>query len=201
MKLEVRNLRFSYGKETVLKDVAFGPKNKGVAEEEARELSIKALDLVGLDPERFGEMSPFDLSGGEKRRVALAGILAMQPKYLALDEPMAGLDPRGRAETLELLEKLRLETGCAIIMVSHSMDDVARCAERAAVLDHGALRMVDTTERVFSDSKMLEELGLALPKATEIADKLREAGVPLRRGIVTMDALAEAVKEVADNEQ
>ena len=179
--------------ETVARDVAFGPKNLGLSEEEARARALEALTLVGLDPARFAEKSPFDLSGGEKRRAALAGILAMRPKYLALDEPMAGLDPRGRRQVLALLRQLRQETGCTIIMVSHSMDDVARYAERIAVLDHGRLAMLGTPAAVFSEMETLRDMGLSVPQATTLAALLRARGFALPAGIVRMDQLRDAL--------
>ena len=179
--------------ETVARDVAFGPKNLGLSEEEARARALQALTLVGLDPARFAEKSPFDLSGGEKRRAALAGILAMRPKYLALDEPMAGLDPRGRRQVLALLRQLRQETGCTIIMVSHSMDDVARYAERIAVLDHGRLAMLGTPAAVFSEMETLRDMGLSVPQATTLAALLRARGLALPAGIVRMDQLRDAL--------
>ena len=179
--------------ETVARDVAFGPKNLGLSEEEARARALEALTLVGLDPARFAEKSPFDLSGGEKRRAALAGILAMRPKYLALDEPMAGLDPRGRRQVLALLQQLRQETGCTIIMVSHSMDDVARYAERIAVLDHGRLAMLGTPAAVFSEMETLRDMGLSVPQATTLAALLRARGFALPAGIVRMDQLRDAL--------
>ena len=175
------------------RDVAFGPKNLGLSEEEARARALEALTLVGLDPARFAEKSPFDLSGGEKRRAALAGILAMRPKYLALDEPMAGLDPRGRRQVLALLQQLRQETGCTIIMVSHSMDDVARYAERIAVLDHGRLAMLGTPAAVFSEMETLRDMGLSVPQATTLAALLRARGLALPAGIVRMDQLRDAL--------
>ena len=165
--------------ETVEKDVAFGPKNLGLSEEEALVRAHEALALVGLPPERFAAKSPFDLSGGEKRRAALAGILAMRPKYLALDEPMAGLDPRGRRAILALLERLRGETGCAIIMVSHSMDDVARHAGRVAVLEKGRLVMLGTAAEVFARAKELAGMGLAVPQAARLGLLLGARGLPV----------------------
>ena len=183
--------------ETVAEDVAFGPKNLGLSPEEARQRAVETLALVGLDPERFSEQSPFDLSGGEKRRTALAGILAMRPKYLALDEPMAGLDPRGRRQILSLLDTLRRETGCTIIMVSHSMDDVARYATRLAVLNRGRLVMLGTPGEVFSRAEELEAMGLSVPQATSLARMLRERGIDLPAGIVRMDELRDALLERA----
>ncbi|HWR22009.1 MAG TPA: energy-coupling factor transporter ATPase [Feifaniaceae bacterium] len=168
--------------ETVFSDIAFGPKNLHVPEAEIRERVEEAMLLVGLAPDLFAEKSPFDLSGGEKRRAALAGILAMRPRYLLLDEPMAGLDPKGRQSVIDLLQALREKTGCAIVMVSHSMDDVARNAEKIAVLNHGALVMLDTPKNVFAEPEKLIDLGLDIPQAAQLALKLRERGVQAPAG-------------------
>ena len=175
--------------ETVARDVAFGPKNMGLAEDEIATRVTEALRLVGLNPDEFAEKSPFELSGGEKRRAALAGILAMRPKYLVLDEPMAGLDPRGRHEILSLIESLRREFGTGIVMVSHSMDDVAMYADRIAVLDRGSLFMVGTPEDVFSHSEVLLAMGLNLPQATQLVRALRARGVEIERDYYRMDEL------------
>ena len=177
--------------ETVEKDVAFGPKNMGLEEAEIATRVTEALHLVGLNPSEFAEKSPFELSGGEKRRAALAGILAMRPKYLVLDEPMAGLDPRGRREILALIESLRSEFGTGIVMVSHSMDDVAMYADRIAVLDKGALYMIDTPQKVFSHSTELLEMGLNLPQATQLVRALRDRGIAIERDYFRMDELAQ----------
>ena len=175
--------------ETVARDVAFGPKNMGLGEDEIATRVNEALRLVGLDPESFSEKSPFELSGGEKRRAALAGILAMRPKYLVLDEPMAGLDPRGRREILSLVESLRRDFGTSIVMVSHSMDDVAMYADRIAVLDQGSLFMVGTPEEVFSHSADLLEMGLNLPQATQLVRALRARGIAIEQDYYRMDEL------------
>ena len=175
--------------ETVARDVAFGPKNMGLAEDEIAIRVTEALRLVGLSPDEFAEKSPFELSGGEKRRAALAGILAMRPKYLVLDEPMAGLDPRGRHEILSLIESLRREFGTGIVMVSHSMDDVAMYADRIAVLDRGSLFMVGSPEDVFSHSEELLTMGLNLPQATQLVRALRTRGVEIERDYYRMDEL------------
>ena len=175
--------------ETVARDVAFGPKNMGLDETEIASRVNEALNLVGLDPASFSEKSPFELSGGEKRRAALAGILAMRPKYLVLDEPMAGLDPRGRREILTLVESLRRDFGTSIVMVSHSMDDVAMYADRIAVLDQGSLFMVDTPEEVFSHSAELIEMGLNLPQATQLVRALRARGIAIQEDYYRMDKL------------
>jgi energy-coupling factor transport system ATP-binding protein len=177
--------------ETVERDVGFGPKNMGLEEAEIATRVAEALTLVGLDPTEFSVKSPFELSGGEKRRAALAGILAMRPKYLVLDEPMAGLDPRGRREILALIESLRRDFGTSIVMVSHSMDDVAMFADRIAVLDQGALFMVDSPEQVFSHSAELLEMGLNLPQATQLVRALRARGIEITRDFFRMDELAQ----------
>ena len=179
--------------ETVLKDVMFGPKNMGLAEEECRERATAALEQVGLDPKHFSDLSPFDLSGGEKRRAALAGVLAMRPKYLALDEPMAGLDPRGRREIMALLDHFRKNLGCTVIMVSHSMDDIARYAERVVVLDHGSVAMSGTPREVFSNEKDLEKLSLSVPQAVTLTHMLIRKGMSLPSDIITADELASAL--------
>ena len=177
--------------ETVARDVAFGPRNMGMPEAEIETHVNEALRLVGLNPDEFAEKSPFELSGGEKRRAALAGILAMRPKFLVLDEPMAGLDPRGRHEILALIESLRRDFGTGIVMVSHSMDDVAMFADRIAVLDQGSLFMVDTPEAVFSHSAELLEMGLNLPQATQLVRALRTRGVEIECDYFRMDELAQ----------
>ncbi len=177
--------------ETVARDVAFGPKNMGLDEAEIATRVSEAMQLVGLNPSEFAEKSPFELSGGEKRRAALAGILAMRPKYLVLDEPMAGLDPRGRREILALIESLRRDSGTGIVMVSHSMDDVAMYADRIAVLDQGSLFLVDSPETVFSHSAELLEMGLNLPQATQLVRALRARGISMEHDYFRMDELAQ----------
>ncbi len=177
--------------ETVERDIAFGPKNMGLDEAEIATRVSEAMQLVGLNPSEFAEKSPFELSGGEKRRAALAGILAMRPKYLVLDEPMAGLDPRGRREILALIESLRRDFGTGIVMVSHSMDDVAMYADRIAVLDQGSLFLVDSPETVFSHSAELLEMGLNLPQATQLVRALRARGIAMEHDYFRMDELAQ----------
>lgn len=177
--------------ETVERDVAFGPKNIGLPEAEIATRVDDALRLVGLNPSEFAELSPFELSGGEKRRAALAGILAMRPKFLVLDEPMAGLDPRGRREILTLIESLRSDFHTGIVMVSHSMDDVAMYADRIAVLDQGKLSMLGTPEEVFRRGEELLKMGLNLPQATQLVRALRARGVALKHDYFRMDELAQ----------
>lgn len=163
--------------ETVAKDVAYGPTNMKLGKEEIDARVHEAMELMGLDYDKFAEKSPFELSGGEKRRAALAGIIAMKPEYLVLDEPMAGLDPAGRKAILETLDEIRRDTGCAVIMVSHSMEDVARHSRRIAVMNDGAIVATGTPEEVFGGSLPLEELGLDLPEVSHLGLLLREKGI------------------------
>lgn len=179
--------------ESVARDVAFGVKNMGVAEAEAMERADEAMALVGLDPARFRDKSPFELSGGEKRRAALAGIIAMKPKYLVLDEPMAGLDPLGRKAILDTIDSLRQSLGCAVVMVSHSMDDMADRAQRVAVLNEGRLLMVDTAEAVFSKSELLISVGLDVPQISRLGIELRRRGIAIPEGIYEKAKMAEAL--------
>lgn len=179
--------------ETVLKDIAYGPINMGLDTKAAYDVARDAMCKVGLSPKEFEEKSPFELSGGEKRRTAIAGIIAMKPKYLVLDEPMAGLDPRGRKEILELLKSLRKEMGCAVIMVSHSMDDIAAFADHVAVLNKGRLEKHGSVEEVFSDMETLKNMGLDVPQASILADSLRKNGVNIDRSIYTVEQMAEFV--------
>lgn len=175
--------------DTVREDVAFGPRNMKLSEDEIALRVSEAMTMVGLSMEEFAEKSPFELSGGEKRRAALAGILAMQPKYLVLDEPMAGLDPQGRHSILAMLEKLRQDTGCSIIMVSHSMEDVARHADRILVMNHGEVMYLDTPRAVFSHSGELSEMGLSLPAPCRVAALLRSKGFDAPADICTREDL------------
>ncbi|HWS28893.1 MAG TPA: energy-coupling factor transporter ATPase [Clostridia bacterium] len=173
--------------ETVAKDIAYGPKNMGLKEDEVAERVEEAMRLVGLNSDRFANKSPFELSGGEKRRAALAGIIAMNPKYLVLDEPMAGLDPLGRKEILNTIDSLRKSIHCSVVMVSHSMDDVARCADRIAVLSGGELVMVDEAEKVFQKTQMLLDAGLDVPQVSRLALLMNKRGVEIDEGIYKLD--------------
>ncbi len=180
--------------ETVYKDVAFGPVNMGLSEAEVKERVMDALSIVGLDADRFCDKSPFELSGGEKRRVALAGIIAMHPKYLVLDEPMAGLDPAGRNAILNTLLELQRANNTCIIMVSHSMDDIARVATRVAIFNKGTLRTVGAPAEVFSDAGDIEKLGLELPHAAQLAQALRKRGVNVPNEIYRPEELLDFLK-------
>ena len=177
--------------DTVREDVAFGPKNMKLGEDEIALRVSEAMTMVGLSMDKFAEKSPFELSGGEKRRAALAGILAMRPKYLVLDEPMAGLDPQGRQSILAMLEKLRSDTGCSIIMVSHSMEDVARHADRILVMNQGEVKYLDTPKAVFSHSDELSEMGLSLPAPCRVAALLRKMGMDAPLDVCTREDLEE----------
>lgn len=183
---------------TVLADVSFGPRNLKLNEDEVNRRAVEAIQLVGLDPCEMAEKSPFELSGGQKRRAALAGIIAMRPKYLVLDEPMAGLDPGGRRDVLDLIAKLRRELGCSVIMVSHSMDDIAKSAERIIVLNNGSVKQIGTPEQVFAHADELSEIGLDVPKPMQLAALLKKKGVAVPDGLYTegsfIDWLEEAVK-------
>lgn len=183
--------------ETVYKDIAFGPTNMGLDAEAVKNAVFEAMERVGLAIDKFCEKSPFDLSGGEKRRAALAGIIAMQPKYLVLDEPMAGLDPMGRAEILGVLESLRREKNTAVIMISHSMDDIMRHATRVAVLERGRLIRLGEPREIFKETKLIREMGLDIPQSAQIAELLRKKGVAVPPEVVAEDELVEFVLAAA----
>ncbi len=176
----------------VLTDVCFGPKNLGLSQEEAEQRAREALRLVGLD-ESFYRQSPFELSGGQKRRVAIAGVLAMEPEVLILDEPTAGLDPRGRDEILDVIKALHDGRGMTIILVSHSMEDVARYAGRLIVMNHGSKVFDGTPKEVFRHYKELETMGLAAPQITYLIHDLREQGVDLDADITTIEEARDAI--------
>ena len=178
--------------ETVREDVGFGPRNLGMSESEVDEAVRGAIALVGLDYDAVAEKSPFDLSGGQKRRVALAGIIAMHPKVLVLDEPMVGLDPRGRREVFDIVKSLHAR-GTTIVMVSHSMEDVAEAAQRIVVLDHGRIIDEGAPEVVFSHATLLHNVGLDVPLPARVAYELGKRGFDVGCEPLTLDALADAV--------
>lgn len=180
--------------ETVAKDIAFGPKNLGLDEAEIDRRVRTAMRRVALDYDQIAERSVFELSGGQMRRVAIAGVLAMEPQTLVLDEPCAGLDPRGREEILGLISDLHRESGATIVMVSHSMDDVAALAERVIVMNHGSVVMDGTPREVFAKGEELRAIGLDVPQAVELAQKLREKGFDIPEGIYRMDEVRAAVE-------
>ncbi len=177
----------------VFSDVCFGPKNLGLSDKEVKLRAYEALKQVGIEDEYFYQ-SPFDLSGGQKRRVAIAGVLAMKPEVLILDEPTAGLDPKGRDEILNLIKKLQTEMGITIILVSHSMEDVAEYVDRIIVMNQGKVMYDDSPREVFSHYKELEEVGLAAPQVTYVMHKLQEKGIPVSEDCIT---ITEAVEEIA----
>lgn len=181
--------------ETVAQDVAFGPHNLGLPQDEVDRRVESSLSRVGLDLSTVGDKSPFELSGGQQRRVAFAGVLAMEPEVLVLDEPMAGLDPAARRDFLELIDRLHRD-GLTVVMVSHSMDDLANCCDRIVVMNEGAVFAEGTPEQVFAHADELKSIGLGVPAAQRMALALAEAGVPLRRGgLYTVESLAD---ELAD---
>ena len=175
--------------ETVAKDIAFGPKNMGLSEKEIDERVRHAMDHVHLSYEKYANLSPFDLSGGQMRRVAIAGVLAMEPSVLVLDEPTAGLDPRGRDRILGMIRDLHKEGKATIIMVSHSMDDVAKLASRMIVMNEGKILCSGTCREIFQKPSLLEEAGLGVPTAVRLNQKLRERGLDLPEDLYTLDEL------------
>lgn len=172
--------------ETVARDIAFGPRNMGLPEEEVQARVREAAVITGLTPAIL-EQSPFLLSGGQKRRVAIAGIMAMRPEILILDEPAAGLDPRGREEILREIAEYRRQTGATIVLVSHSMEDVAQYAESILVMNAGKIFCYDTVSNVFRRSQELQAIGLSVPQITRVCTALRAHGVPLSEDIYTVE--------------
>ena len=198
---KIRDFRFLTGlvfqypeyqifEETVAKDIAFGPRNMGLAEEEVQARVKETAAIVGLSDDIL-EQSPFLLSGGQKRRVAIAGVMAMRPEVLILDEPTAGLDPRGREEILEEIKAYRRQTGATILLVSHSMEDVARHAQQILVMNAGKVFCYGTVENVFRRSQELQAIGLAVPQITRVCNALRAKGIPLTEDIFTVEQAKE----------
>lgn len=176
----------------VISDVCFGPKNQGLSEEESEKNAREALELVGF-PEKYYKQSPFELSGGQKRRVAIAGVLAMKPKVLILDEPTAGLDPKGRDEILDQIAKLHKETGMTVVLVSHSMEDVARHVDRIIVMNKGEKMLDSTPKEVFRHYKELEEVGLAAPQVTYVMHDLKDRGFDVSPDATTIEEAADEI--------
>lgn len=176
----------------VLKDVCFGPKNQGLDQEQAEERARAALAHVGVPEELFGR-SPFELSGGQKKRVAIAGVLAMDPRILILDEPTAGLDPGGRDEILRQIAALHETRGITIVLVSHSMEDIARYVQRIVVMDRGRIAYDDIPKRVFSHYRELEQIGLAAPQITYVMHDLKERGLPVDVGAITVEEARDSI--------
>lgn len=184
--------------ESVAQDIAFGPKNLGLSEAEAAARVSEAMSLVGLPPE-MGEKSPFELSGGQKRRAAVAGVIAMRPEVLVLDEPIAGLDPKGRREMLELIDGYRAKTGATIVLVSHNMDDVAQAADRVIVMSGGEIKKDGTPHEIFKDVAGMQELSLDVPQAALLADLLRSRGMPLSGNLISARELIEELIKHKDS--
>ncbi|WP_315077878.1 energy-coupling factor transporter ATPase [uncultured Clostridium sp.] len=173
--------------ETIAKDIAFGPKNLGLTEEEIKIRVIESMNMVGLDYDTYKDQSPFDLSGGQKRRVAIAGVIAMKPTTLILDEPTAGLDPKGRDDILEQISKLHKEYNMTIILVSHSMEDVAKIAQRIVVMNHGKVELQGKSSEVFKEVDKLEKIGLGVPQVTYLVRELRKKGFEISDDIFTIE--------------
>ena len=182
--------------ETVEKDIAFGPRNLGLDEAEIARRVKDAMRKVALDYDALHERSVFELSGGQMRRVAIAGVLAMEPRTLVLDEPCAGLDPRGREEILGLIRDLHRDTGATIVMVSHSMDDVASLAERVIVMNHGKVAMDGAPRDVFSRGAQLRAIGLDVPQAVLLADRLRERGFDVPQGVYRVEEIKAVIEGI-----
>lgn len=176
----------------IFKDVCFGPKNLGLSRKEVELRAFEALRLVGM-PEELYYQSPFDLSGGQKRRVAIAGVLAMKPDVLILDEPTAGLDPKGRDEILNCVSRLHEETGITVILVSHSMEDVANYVDRIMVMNDGVLTFDDTPKNIFMHHRELEKIGLSAPQVTYIMDDLKNAGFDVDTSVITISEAKDSI--------
>ena len=205
-KTNIRQVRFQVGlvfqypeyqifEDTVYKDIAFGPRNMGLSEAEIKERVEETAALVGLTQAQLNQ-SPFDLSGGQKRRVAIAGVMALRPKVLILDEPTAGLDPKGREDILREIRRYHKETGRTVLLVSHSMEDMANCAEKILVMNAGKVFCYDTVENVFRQAKALQEIGLAVPQITRVCMQLREQGIPLSDEIYTVEAAYQQILQL-----
>jgi len=204
-KKYTRDIRFKVGlvfqypeyqlfESTVFDDIAFGPKNMGLPEDEIRERVFEAAGFVGLN-KSFMDKSPFGLSGGEKRRAAIAGVIAMRPEVLILDEPTAGLDPHGQAEIIRNIRNYKASHNATVILVTHNMEEIARNVDRIVLLNHGKIMLGGTPSEVFSETKKLKELGLAAPKASMIASRLISLGLSLPQGIYTIEQLRQSLAD------
>lgn len=206
-KETLRNTRFKVGlcfqypeyqlfEETVFKDIAFGPKNMKFSEAEVKERVLRAAEFVGVKPEHL-DKSPFDLSGGEKRRVAIAGVMSMEPEVLIFDEPAAGLDPQGRRELIKLIKDYREQTGSAVVIVSHSMEDIASLADKVIVMNNSRIEMQGTVDEVYSRGEELRRIGLNIPEITEIFLRLRARGFDVPANVYTVEQGAAILKALA----
>lgn len=205
-KTDIKQVRFMVGlvfqypeyqlfEETVFKDIAFGPANMGLSESEIKERVYEAMSFVGL-PQSIASRSPFTLSGGQKRRVAIAGVIAMRPKVLILDEPTAGLDPIGRKKLLEQLYIYHQQTNSAILFISHNMEDIASYAQKVMVLHQGTILAFDKTQNIFSQSEKLKAIGLDVPPITEVFHQLKMAGIPVAENIFTLEQAEAELKKL-----
>lgn len=179
--------------ETVAKDIAFGPKNFGLSEDEIKERVKDAMEFVELDYEEYKDKSPFELSGGQMRRVAIAGIIALKPKYLVLDEPTAGLDPQLKANLLNKIKKLHSKEKMTIIMVSHNMDDIAKLADKVAVMNHGKLMIYDKPDKVFANRQIIKDAGLLEPEVMQLLQKIKDKGLDVNVNVLNKN---DALKEI-----
>ena len=206
-KETLRNTRFKVGlcfqypeyqlfEETVFKDIAFGPKNMKLSEAEVKERVLRAAEFVGVKSEHL-DKSPFDLSGGEKRRVAIAGVMSMEPEVLIFDEPAAGLDPQGRRELIKLIKDYREQTGSAVVVVSHSMEDIASLADKVIVMNNSRIEMQGTVDEVYSRGEELRRIGLNIPEITEIFLRLRARGFEVPANVYTVEQGAAILKALA----
>lgn len=207
-KKHIREVRFNVGlcfqypeyqlfEETVAKDVAFGPLNLGLSQEEIDSRVKEALELVGFNYDKIKDLSPFDLSGGQKRRVAIAGVLAMKPDYLILDEPTAGLDPAGRNELFAQIKKLHEKGNLTVVLVSHSMEDIARLVNKVIVLYKGKIHMKGIPKEIYSQSEELKRIGLGVPQIAEIVLELNKRGFNIKNDIINVEeATVEILKEI-----
>lgn len=206
-KETLRNTRFKVGlcfqypeyqlfEETVFKDIAFGPKNMKLSEAEVKERVLRAAEFVGVKPEHL-DKSPFDLSGGEKRRVAIAGVMSMEPEVLIFDEPAAGLDPQGRRELIKLIKDYREQTGSAVVVVSHSMEDIASLADKVIVMNNSRIEMQGTVDEVYSRGEELRRIGLNIPEITEIFLRLRARGFDVPANVYNVEQGAAILKALA----
>ncbi|MBP6492051.1 MAG: energy-coupling factor transporter ATPase [Clostridia bacterium] len=182
--------------ETVHRDVAFGPLNLGLSQEQADERVVEAIGLVGLNYEEIADRSPFELSGGQKRRVAIAGVIAMKPEILILDEPTAGLDPKAHSDILKMIERIHFVENNTIILVSHNMGDIAKLSDKVLVMDRGKLALTGTPSEVFRQADLLESLGLGLPPSTVLMRELNSRGISVSLDILTMEAAEEELYRI-----
>lgn len=205
---EIRKIRSKVGlvfqypeyqlfEETVYADIAFGPKNMGLSGEELKSRIIEICKIIGVKDE-YLQKSPFDLSGGEKRRVAIAGVMAMRPEIIVFDEPTAGLDPAGRENVINIIENYRTATGATVIIISHSMEDMASLADKILVMNNGKLEMFDTTDNVFKNGDTLRKIGLNVPFVTQVFDILRARGLNLPDDVFTVERAVEVLTKLKE---